>query len=210
MIPHKEYLERLCDDLNYLFKKSESNIGDTHKFRLDVLIVHLNMDHILTEIIKNKFENRLSIKENKESFMMDGRDFMEKLRIVYSTGDFDEEFFNVFRIINKVRNKLAHKLSIDLNSERDRIKNLKILKSFEELPGAKVLTIEQRLVFGSITYLNSSIEYLYKTLLNENIKHKIVIAVNVGFTALMPKMGQGPGTLEPIGILNPIFKVEEI
>lgn len=203
MITHKEYLGRLSNDLNYLFKEAGAGTDDNYKFRLDLLIIHLHMDNILTEIIKNKFEGKMSSMKNKKEFKMDGRDFMEKLRIVYATNDFDEGFFNAFRIVNNVRNKLLHNLVVDLDSEKNKIKTLKILKSFKELPGAGNFTIKQMLVFGSITYLNSSIEYLYKDILKEVLEHKIGITVNVGFTPQMSKTGVGPGILEPTGSLKP-------
>ncbi len=210
MIIHKEYLERLCDDLNYLFKESEGYANDNHKLRLEVLIIHLHMDDILTEIIKNKFEEKLSSSENKKSFKMGGKGFMEKLRIVYATNDFDEGFFNAFRIINKVRNNLLHNLTINLDLEEDKIRTLEILKSFKELPGAGNFTIREMLIFGSITSLKTSIEYLYKNILNEELVYKIGITVNTEFTAQMPKIGEGSGTLEPTGNFKPIFQVEKI
>lgn len=210
MIPHKEYLEKLCDDLNYLFKESGGDIDDGHKFRLDVLILHLHVDNVLTEIIKNKFKEKMSSGKNKESFDMGGRDFMEKLRIVYATGDFDEGFFNAFRIVNKVRNNLAHNLVINLDSEEGIIKTLEVLKSFRELSNTGNFTIKERLIFGSITYLNSSIEYLYKDILEENLEHKVGITVNVEYTAQMPRAGGKSGTLKQTGNLKPIFRVEKI
>ncbi|MFH1238194.1 MAG: hypothetical protein V1491_02035 [archaeon] len=210
MIPHKEYLEKLCDDLNYLFKESGGDIDDGHKFRLDVLILHLHMDNVLTEIIKNKFGERMSSGQNKKAFNMGGKDFMEKLRIVYATGDFDEGFFNAFRIVNKVRNNLAHNLVVNLDSEEGKIKTLKILKSFRELPNNGSITIKERLIFGSIHYLNSSVEYLYKNILEERLEHRVQITVNVEFMAKMPRAGAKSGTLEPTGSLKPIFQVGKI
>ena len=129
---------------------------------------------------------------------------------MYATNDFDEGFFNAFRIVNNVRNNLLHNLLIDLDSEKDKIKGLEILKSFKELPNAGNFTIKEMLIFGSITYLNSSVEYLYKNVLETELEHKIQITVNVEFVAQMPKFGKGSGVLAPTGNLKPIFQVGKL
>ena len=112
---HDEYLKILIKDLNFITDKNAS-VEAEHVFRLKVLILHLHTDFLLTEIIEHIKNNSLIRGKNKEFWNMDGREFAEKLRIVYATGNFDENFLETLRKLNNIRNNLSHKLLSDIKS----------------------------------------------------------------------------------------------
>jgi|SRR3989344_4472117 len=154
---HKEYLELLTEDLNILFREEKTNDASQkekeHSFRVQILIFHLHVDYLLTEIIKEKFKNE-GISEIKE--------FLRKLKIVYGTGDFDEGFLTSFDTLNKVRNKLVHNLRAKIQDEEKKIRSLKVSPALVSWEDLRNLTPLEHLLYSSIGYLNILAEYLYE------------------------------------------------
>lgn len=172
-----EYLKLLVNDLNFICEKEKLKLIYSkvdNLFRLKVLILHLHSDLLLNNIISSRFKDSFKIKKCKKQWIIESNDFMEKLRIVYATGKFDENFFNTLRILNKIRNNFSHKLIPNENSQKDRIKDMKLLPIY-----AKIFKREfdgmEKLVFSCLGYINLLAEYLYRDIKQEKLKHWIQI-----------------------------------
>ena len=173
---HTEYLEILIRDLNFIIDKESKQEpkGLEHIFRLKVLILHLHTDFLLTEIIEHIKNNNFTRGKNKEFWNMDGKEFAEKLRIVYATGHFDEDFLETLRKLNNIRNNLSHKLLPDIKSLEDKIRSIKIEELIKQNLSKELDPIEH-LVMGCIGYINILAEYLWVNLKKEKIKSRIYI-----------------------------------
>ncbi len=170
---YKEYLELFAEDLRLMYERLAFSDSEGHKlFRLKVLILHLHADFLLTEIINSKFKQSFHSSINKNQWNL--QSFMEKLRIVYATGDFDEEFFNTLRNLNTIRNDLAHNLNLNIRGEVDRIKQMKINPIYKKMLGRKLAVIEH-LVFACFGYINILAEYLWGTIRKEKLEYWIKI-----------------------------------
>ncbi|MDH7807847.1 MULTISPECIES: hypothetical protein [unclassified Rhizobium] len=77
-----------------------------------IVVAHIYLDHIVTEILKDKFEN--------PGNYLEGKGFSEKLALCKAFGYFDDKFGNVLRAINKSRNKFAHKLVFIVSDQEKR------------------------------------------------------------------------------------------
>lgn len=158
---HKEYLELLVEDLNIMFRNEPMGSSATqrekeHYLRIKVLTLHLHIDYLLTNIIKEKFKNE-GISKIKE--------FYKKLEIVYATGDFDGGFSTALKILNKIRNSLSHNLIINLNEEESRIRTLNI--SIVQTLKMSNLSNSEHLFYSIIRYINVLADYLYKNIRGE-------------------------------------------
>ena len=202
---HKEYLELLTEDLNTLFSKEQTSDSapkreTEHSFRVKVLVFHLHADYLLSEIIKGKFQGNLSLTQNKENFNTNNMGFIEKLRIIYSTGNFEEGLFTTLRILNNVRNKLSHNLIIDLTEEEQRIRTLKISSIIVGEDISKITTLEH-LLYGTLTDILILAEYLYQDVLGEELKWMLGVQI--------PRVGVAPEKY-PILSVVPITEMGEI
>ena len=170
---YKEYLELLSEDLNMIFRNEEeinsaNQRAKGHNLRIRVLIFHLHADYLLSDIIKEEFQSSLTLNKNKESFDVDGMEFIEKLRIIYTTKRFGEGLFTALRILNKVRNNLSHNLKIDLIGEEQRIRTLDMSNIINILP-LKDLTTLEYLLYSIIGYINILAEYLHHDVKGEKL-----------------------------------------
>jgi len=169
---YKEYLELLAQDINMVFEREYTNQRDKeHSFRVQILIFHLHADYLLSEIIKWMLQSKLSMLGNRNSFNLERIGFMEKLKISYATGNFDEDFFTALRILNKVRNSLSHNLIINLNKEEDEIRKLKLIGPIIREECIKNITILEHLLFSTFGYINILAEYLHNNLKKEGLTH---------------------------------------
>ena len=100
---------------------------------------------------------------------------MEKLRIIYATGNFDEGFFTSLRILNKVRNNLSHNLIINLSEEEDKIKQLNIIGQIIREDRIRNLTTLEHLLFSTLGYINILAEYLHNNLKKEGLTHILAV-----------------------------------
>ncbi len=174
---YRKYLELLIKDLNFICEKEKLKLTSSktdNLFRLKVLILHLHSDLLLNEIISLKFKDSFKIKKCQKQWIIESNDFMEKLRIIYATGKFDENFFNTLRILNKIRNDFSHKLIPNENSQKDRIKEMKLLPIYSKIFKRKFDIIE-KLVLSCLGYINILAEYLYKNVKQEKLKDWIQI-----------------------------------
>ena len=169
---YKEYLELLAEDLRLIcMEKLMFHDSDGHKlFRLKVLTLHLHADFLLTEIIDSKFKQSFQNSTCKDQWNL--QSFMEKLRIVYATGDFSEGFFNTLRNLNTIRNHLAHQLNLNINCEVDRIKQMKINPIYRKLAD-RDLFIPEHLIFACLEHINVLAEYLCGTIRKEKLEYWI-------------------------------------
>ncbi|MEI7719241.1 MAG: hypothetical protein WCI72_05215, partial [archaeon] len=116
----------------------------------------------------------MGLNENKKNFDSKDMEFMEKLRLVYSTGEFNEDLFNTFRILNNVRNHLSHNLIVELDKEEKRIKSLKIPEVISKQESYSFTAIEH-LFYSSIGCINSLAEYLHKNIFSEKLLYTLNI-----------------------------------
>ncbi len=184
---YKEYLELFTEDFNLIFVGAKPGLTKSkrvaeHLLRMQVMTFHLHVDFLLGEIIKNKFLSKLESTENKKIYDNKNLEFMEKLRLVYSTGFFDEDLFNTFRILNNVRNHLSHNLMVELYKEEKRIKSLKIPEVITK-EEARSLTAIEHLFYSSIGCINNLAEYLHRDIFSERLSSSLNIA--------MPPAGSG-------------------
>jgi hypothetical protein len=185
---YKEYLELFAEDFNLIFnsvQKGSTKRAKEHLLRIQVMTFHLHVDYLLNEIIKNKFATKMSLSENKKNFDTKDMEFMEKLRLVCSGGEFSEDLFNTFRILNNVRNHLSHNLIVELDKEEGRIKSLKMpdVISKEELRGMSAI---EHLFYSSIGCINSLAEYLHKNIFSEKLLNTLNIVVPPANTNRVP------------------------
>jgi hypothetical protein len=175
---YKEYLESFIEDLNliYLGKLEFSDPKGHNLFRLRVLMLHLHADHLLTEIISSKFKESFKLSSCKNQWDIKSNDFMEKLRIVYATGDFEEGFFNALKILNKIRNDLIHNLNLNINGEINRINQMEVNPTYKNLLGRELYPIEH-LIFACLGYINVLAEYLWGTIRKEKLEYWIKMEV---------------------------------
>lgn len=178
---HKSYLEILKQDLNEMIDsfdifnapKIDPKKQDK-KFRLDVLILHLHVDYLLTRIIESKFKDSFSNVSNKDKWDMKGHDFIEKLRIVYATGKFNEGFFNTLRTLNTIRNDLVHELIPNFEGQKSRIRSMIIVGDYSEIIMRELYDIEH-LIFACWGYINILTEYFWKSVKKEDLKHWMIL-----------------------------------
>lgn len=187
---YKEYLELFAEDFNLLFnsmRKSSplSQREKEHLLRMQVVTFHLHVDYLLNEIIKNKFAEKLSSNENKKNFDSKDMEFMEKLRLVFSTGEFSEDLFNTFRLLNNVRNRLSHNLLVESEKEEKRIKSLKMPDVIPKQDVYSLSTIEH-LFYSSIGYINILAEYLHRSIFSEKLAYTLNIKVPTPNTNQVP------------------------
>lgn len=178
---YKEYLELFAEDFNLIFNNVQkgsraSKREKEHLLRLQVMTFHLHVDYLLNEIIKNKFALSMGLNENKKNFDSKDMEFMEKLRLVYSLGKFNEDLFNTFRILNNVRNHLSHNLIVELDKEEKRIKSLKVPEVISKQERYGFLAIEH-LFYSSIGCINSLAEYLHQNIFFEKLSYTLSIKV---------------------------------
>ena len=178
---YKEYLELFAEDFNLIFNSVQKSSQVTkrakeHLLRMQVMTFHLHVDYLLNEIIKNKFATSMGLTENKKNFDSKDMEFMEKLRLVYSSGEFSEDLFNTFRILNNVRNHLSHNLIVELDKEEKRIKSLKIPEVISKQESYSLTAIEH-LFYSSIGCINSLAEYLHRNIFSEKLLYTLNIRV---------------------------------
>lgn len=176
---HKEYLNLLSEDLNIVFRNEQSTAAmpqreKEHYFRVKILIFHLHVDYLLSEIIKARFQLSLHSDKNQEAFEVNRMEFIEKLRIFHAINR-DEGLFTALRILNNVRNDLSHNLIVDLAGQEDKIRNLDI----SIIRGGNIasLSVFEHLLFGTLTYINALAEYLYNSINGENLDW--ILSVNI-------------------------------
>lgn len=178
---YKEYLELFAEDFNLIFNSVPRGSQITkrakeHLLRTQVITFHLHIDYLLNEIIKNRFARKMALTENKKNYDTKDMEFMEKLRLVYSTEKFNEDLFNTFRILNNVRNHLSHNLIVELDKEEKRIKSLKMPDVIAKQESYGLTAIEH-LFYSSIGCINSLAEYLHKDLFSEKLLYTLNIIV---------------------------------
>jgi len=199
---YKEYLELFAEDFNLIFNSIQKGAmvnkrAKEHLLRIQVMTFHLHVDYLLNEIIENKFSKEMGLNENKKSYDSRGMEFMEKLRLVYSTKEFSEDLFNTFRILNNVRNHLSHNLIVELDKEEKRIKSLKIPEVISRQETYSLTAIEH-LFYSSIGCINSLAEYLHRDLFSEKLMHTLNI--------IMPRPKSNIATI--VSVVNrPIIKI---
>ncbi|MCZ7448928.1 hypothetical protein O8B93_15175 [Agrobacterium rhizogenes] len=77
-----------------------------------IVVAHIYLDHIVTEILREKLENPGKYPES--------RGFSEKLALCKAFGYFNDEFGSVLSAINNSRNKFAHKLVFIVSDQEKR------------------------------------------------------------------------------------------
>lgn len=189
---YKEYLELFAEDFNLIFNSGRKNSPVSkrekeHLLRIQVMAFHLHVDYLLNEIVTNKFAKKVTSNENKKSFDTKDMEFMDKLKLVYSTGEFSEDLFNTFRILNNVRNHLSHNLIVELDKEENRIKALKMP---EAIPKQDVygMTAIEHLFYSSIGYINSLAEYLHRDIFSEKLLSTLNIKMPAAKTNQVPEV----------------------
>ncbi|GAF90839.1 unnamed protein product, partial [marine sediment metagenome] len=82
---HVVYLYHLTRDLNFICyeieKYSKKEFKIENAFRLQVLLLHLHTDYLLNEIIEEKFKEKFDSIRFKDKWKVEGKDFIEKLKI---------------------------------------------------------------------------------------------------------------------------------
>ncbi|MBI2451697.1 hypothetical protein HYV50_01300 [Candidatus Pacearchaeota archaeon] len=129
-------------------------------FRIQILLIHLFVDNLFEEIIRNspvndfvKYKKRWTVSEL--SFM----GFSRKLEIIMSTGKFDKNFRKSIVALNDIRNDLAHKIKIDLMKQKKRIEDLEVQRPFKKKEVLSRPLLEQ-LEISVVPYINVLFEYL--------------------------------------------------
>jgi len=80
-----------------------------------VLKGHLFIEYVLNQIIRKQFKSSGTILKDPRSYT-----FSVKLQMIYSTGYLPPYLFLNIRRINRLRNHLAHNLTLDLNESQFR------------------------------------------------------------------------------------------
>jgi len=80
-----------------------------------VLKGHLFIEYVLNQIIRKQFKSSGTILKDPRSYT-----FSVKLQMIYSTGYLHPYLFSNIRRINRLRNHLAHNLTLDLNESQFR------------------------------------------------------------------------------------------
>ncbi|MGV1954381.1 hypothetical protein ACQZ5G_10260 [Agrobacterium sp. 22-214-1] len=112
------------------FKAAESllnSIGDNPSFDISefidrisvtedwgkLIVAHIYLDHIVTEVLNTHLDH-------PASYFNGHRSFAEKLSLCQALGYFHDEFGNVLRAVNNLRNRFAHKLIFHVSDEEKR------------------------------------------------------------------------------------------
>ena len=80
-----------------------------------ILKGHLFIEYVLNQIIRKQFKSSGTILKDTRSYT-----FSVKLQIIYSTGFLPPYLFSNIRRINRLRNHLAHNLTLELNESQFR------------------------------------------------------------------------------------------
>jgi hypothetical protein len=80
-----------------------------------VLKGHLFIEYVLNQIIRKQLKSSSAILKDQRSYT-----FSVKLQMIYSTGYLPHYLFSNIRRINRLRNHLAHNLTLDLNQSQFR------------------------------------------------------------------------------------------
>lgn len=78
-----------------------------------VLKGHLFIEYVLNQIIRKQFQSSAEILKDPRSYT-----FSVKLQMIYSTGYLPHYLFSNIRRINRLRNHLAHNLTLKLDETR--------------------------------------------------------------------------------------------
>ena len=78
-----------------------------------VLKGHLFIEYVLNEVIRKRFRTPASILNDHRSYT-----FAVKLQIIYSAGYLPAYLFTNIRRVNRLRNHLAHNLTLDLDESQ--------------------------------------------------------------------------------------------
>ena len=80
-----------------------------------ILKGHLFIEYVLNQIIRKQFKSYSTILKDSRSYT-----FSVKLQMIYSTGYLPPYLFSNIRCINRLRNHLAHNLTLDLKESQFR------------------------------------------------------------------------------------------
>lgn len=80
-----------------------------------ILKGHLFIEYVLNQIIRKQFKSSGTILKDTRSYT-----FSVKLQMIYSTGYLPPYLFSNIRRINRLRNHLAHNLTLELNESQFR------------------------------------------------------------------------------------------
>jgi hypothetical protein len=119
-----------------------------------VLKGHLFIEYVLNQIIRKQFKSSGTILKDPRSYT-----FSVKLQMIYSTGYLPPYLFSNIRRINRLRNHLAHNLTLDLNESQFRFTRSDgteiLIKKYGKHCRYAVRYYCKMLCFGTLTLLRN-------------------------------------------------------
>jgi len=119
-----------------------------------VLKGHLFIEYVLNQIIRKQFKSSGTILKDPRSYT-----FSVKLQMIYSMGYLPPYLFSNIRRINRLRNHLAHNLTLDLNESQFRFTRSDgteiLIKKHGKHPRYPARYYCKMLCFGTLTQLRN-------------------------------------------------------
>ena len=139
-------LKHFVNLLNKVNGGVDNNIfSDKDTFRLQVLLLHLYVDSLLIDIIKEDLKLHTDMVRQTEGFNA-------RLHIIHAKGIIDDNGFKALKGLNSIRNDLQHKYEFNWQSMNEKVKNLKKLSALK-VKGFKINIISQ-LEMVCVHYIN--------------------------------------------------------
>jgi len=111
-----KYFTDLLNKINLL--SNHSFFTEKEKYIYQILTLHTYTDFLITNIIREKFEEFKNTLGDSEKFIV-------KLEIIYASKILSKAGFEALNKLNKLRNNLVHKFEIKTNVVKDMIDSLK-------------------------------------------------------------------------------------
>lgn len=167
---YSDYIKILRDDLNSLLPDTDQFMNPIHKFRLQILVIYLHVDYLISELCIAKYN-----KTESEVYNFGGMGYKQKLDLVRV--DFDQDWYNTMEAIGYMRNDLAHQLDVDINTQERRISIMKIEHSIDLVIQRLQLKPIHHLVLASLGYINIIAEFLFNSIKHETLTDKVGVSI---------------------------------